>query len=62
MHGEVQMRQIGVGRSLRERGATAAEYAIMASLIAGVIFLAVSAVGLETNGLFESVVNNWPKT
>lgn len=62
MHVEVRVPRMGVRRSLRERGATAAEYAIMASLIAGVIFLAVTAVGLATNGLFESVVNNWPKT
>jgi pilus assembly protein Flp/PilA len=43
-----------------QRGATAAEYAIMATLIAMVIIAAVAALGLATNGLFQSVVNNMP--
>ncbi len=35
-------------------GATSAEYAIMASLIAVVIVFAVAALGLSVNGLFEA--------
>ena len=37
-----------------EGGATAVEYAIMVSLIAGVIVLAVGALGLSVSGLFRS--------
>jgi len=36
-------------------GATSAEYAIMASLIAAVIVLAVTAFGVAVNDLFEAV-------
>jgi pilus assembly protein Flp/PilA len=39
----------------RETGATAAEYAIMASLIAVVVIVAVAAVGTATNALFSDV-------
>lgn len=39
-----------------ERGATAVEYAILASLIAVVIIVAVTAFGLATRDLFEQVV------
>lgn len=38
-----------------ERGATAAEYAIVASLIAGVIVAAVTALGVNVTALFERV-------
>jgi len=38
-----------------ESGATSLEYAIMASLIAAVIVLAVTALGVSVNGLFETV-------
>jgi Flp pilus assembly pilin Flp len=38
-----------------ETGATAAEYALMASLIAAVIAATVALVGEELLGLFESV-------
>jgi len=37
-----------------DRGATAVEYALMASLIAAVIVLAVGALGLSVSGLFQS--------
>ena len=41
-------------RRLRaEAGATAVEYALMASLIAVVIVVAVTAFGVSVNGLFE---------
>ncbi|MEJ2673371.1 MAG: Flp family type IVb pilin [Deltaproteobacteria bacterium] len=38
-----------------EAGATATEYALLASLIAGVIVLAVTALGQSVLGLFQSV-------
>lgn len=38
-----------------ERGATAVEYAIMASLIAAVIVLSVTALGLNVADLFSAV-------
>ena len=41
--------------SFFEKGATAVEYAIMASLIAAVIVLAVTALGQKTLDLFERV-------
>ena len=40
---------------LDEKGVTSIEYAIIASLIAVVIFAAVSAVGNNIDGTFESV-------
>jgi len=36
-----------------ESGATSSEYAIMASLIAGVIFVAVTQFGISIRSLFE---------
>lgn len=39
----------------QERGATAAEYAIMASLIAGVIIATVTLLGTQVAGLFNTV-------
>ena len=38
-----------------ERGATAVEYAIMASLIAGVIIATVTILGTQVAGLFSTV-------
>lgn len=43
-----------------ERGATAAEYALMASLIAVVIITAVTAVGVSVTALFQRAVDAWP--
>jgi pilus assembly protein Flp/PilA len=43
-----------------QRGATAAEYAIMVSLIAMVIIAAVTAVGIATDGLFQSAADKMP--
>jgi len=43
-----------------ERGATAVEYGLMASLIAVVIVVAVMAFGSSVKGLFESAVLNTP--
>ncbi|MBB1516248.1 Flp family type IVb pilin [Tessaracoccus sp. MC1679] len=39
-----------------ERGATAVEYAIMASLIAAAIVTAVTVLGTQVNALFQSVI------
>lgn len=38
-----------------EKGATAVEYGIMVGLIAVVIIVAVSALGVKLDGLFDSV-------
>ncbi|OMQ15733.1 pilus assembly protein [Modestobacter sp. VKM Ac-2676] len=38
-----------------ERGATAVEYGLMVGLIAVVIIVAVTTLGTQLNGLFESV-------
>jgi pilus assembly protein Flp/PilA len=43
--------------ALRERGATAVEYVILASLIAAVIALVVGTLGLTLDGFFQGVVN-----
>lgn len=43
-----------------QRGATSAEYAIMASLIAAVIVGAVTALGISVNGLFQSAADVLP--
>lgn len=43
-----------------DRGATAVEYAIIASLIAAVIVVVVGLVGVEVLGLFNDVVEAWP--
>ena len=39
----------------RERGATAVEYGLLVGLIAGVIVLAVTALGLRVNAIFTTV-------
>ena len=41
------------GRSENERGATSAEYALIAALIAVVIVIAVTLLGTNTKGLFD---------
>ncbi len=43
-----------------ERGATAAEYALIASLIAAFIVAVVAVMGGEILGLFQSMVDVWP--
>ena len=43
-----------------EHGATAIEYALLASLIAVAIIVAVTAVGLATLNLFEDAANQFP--
>jgi pilus assembly protein Flp/PilA len=43
-----------------EQGATAVEYAILASLIAAVIAGTVQLLGERTQALFQSVLDAWP--
>ena len=50
----------GDRNSQSEDGATAAEYAILASLIAAVIVVAVGALGSAVLRLFRLVLENWP--
>lgn len=45
---------------LNEEGATSAEYAILASLIAGVIVLAVTDFGVSVGDLFQTVADVFP--
>jgi pilus assembly protein Flp/PilA len=42
----------------RDDGATAVEYALMVSLIAAVIVIAVTALGTKLTSIFNSVVSN----
>ncbi|SDB80663.1 Flp/Fap pilin component [Raineyella antarctica] len=48
------------GDQRSDRGAVAAEYAILASLIAIAAIVAVTAFGASVNGLFQLAVDNWP--
>ena len=53
------------GESLRElarrdSGASAVEYALMVAFIAIVIVLAVTVLGLNVAGAFQSAVDQWP--
>lgn len=43
-----------------ETGATAAEYALMASLIAAVIVAIVATMGEEVGAAFQNMVDVWP--
>lgn len=43
-----------------EKGATAVEYGIMVALIAVVIIVAVTAIGVRLNGAFEDVRDALP--
>jgi pilus assembly protein Flp/PilA len=43
-----------------ETGATAVEYAFMASLVAAVIAATVVLFGEEVLGLFQAIANAWP--
>ncbi len=43
-----------------EKGATAVEYGIMVALIAAVIIAVVTALGLEVQAAFQSVVDALP--
>ncbi len=54
---KVEIKEILRPLNGNEKGATAVEYAIVASLIAGVIGLAVSQLGITVGKLF--VTNGW---
>ncbi len=43
-----------------ERGATAVEYALIASLIAAVIAGVVTVLGEEVTALFQTMADAWP--
>jgi pilus assembly protein Flp/PilA len=43
-----------------EDGATAIEYGLVASLIAGVIVVAVTAIGTDLNGIFQRLATALP--
>ncbi len=45
---------------LNDSGATAIEYAVLAALIAVVIYGAVAALGIKVLGLYTSVINVIP--
>ena len=47
-------------RDRRDRGATAVEYGLMVALIAGVIILAVTALGTKLNTVFTTVTGKLP--
>ncbi|WP_114907870.1 Flp family type IVb pilin [Ornithinimicrobium murale] len=47
-------------RRERDRGGTAAEYALVASLIAVVIAAAVGTLGTEVLGLFQAAADGFP--
>ena len=51
------MRELMISAIRDTRGATAIEYALIASLIAVVIAVAVGAVGTDVKGLFNSVAS-----
>jgi pilus assembly protein Flp/PilA len=43
-----------------EQGATAIEYAILASLIAAFVVAGVQVLGVRTQALFQSLLSVWP--
>jgi Flp pilus assembly pilin Flp len=43
-----------------ETGATSVEYALLASMIAGVIIAIVTTIGTQTIGLFDRLASSWP--
>ena len=47
-------------RAESERGATAVEYGLLVALIAGVIILAVTALGVKVNAAFTGVTAKLP--
>jgi Flp pilus assembly pilin Flp len=49
-----------VGRIAAEGGATSVEYAILASLIAAVIVIAVVGLGLQLPPIFQSAADGFP--
>lgn len=49
-----------VRRSGRDRGATAVEYGLLVALIAGVIIVVITALGVKLDGVFSSVTSKMP--
>lgn len=47
-------------RMRAEDGATAVEYAIIVSLIAGVIIVVVALLGVKTGANFSKITDVWP--
>lgn len=43
-----------------EEGATAVEYGLLVALIAAIIILTVTALGVKVNKAFEFITNNMP--
>ena len=56
---EMLLRRVLDLRSRAEDGATAVEYAIIIAAIAGVIVLAVTAVGIKTGANFSKITDAW---
>ena len=57
--GEERMKKL-LGFFKEEEGATAVEYALLVSLIAGVIILAVTGLGTKLTNVFTGVDNKIP--
>ena len=51
--------KILLSRAVSERGATAAEYAILAAFIGAVVVVSITALGGVVVGLFETVVGTF---
>ena len=47
-------------RAREEKGATAVEYGLLVGLIAVAIIVAVTALGKQLNGLFQSITSQLP--
>ena len=57
LHFLVTLQSFVAGRLDRDdKGATAVEYGLMVSIIAAVIVLAVAALGVKLDGIFDSAV------
>ena len=54
--GDSQPMELAPARMTSERGATAVEYAIMASLIGAVVVTSVTLLGTRVAALFQSVL------
>ena len=54
---ESQGKETGRHLARNQKGATSVEYAIIASLIAGVVVMVVAQLGIKVSNLF--VINGW---
>lgn len=58
-YADIELRVRGLGRfARREHGATAVEYALMVTLIAVVIILAVTTLGSTLSGIFDRAADS----